>query len=214
VTHDDTVALVSFRIVGVDEFASEMVTKAGARGLTIEEVPIVYHERVGEEKPDSLSDGWRHVRFMLVNAPGYLFSIPGVVVGLLGALITAFVYGGMSIGSASFGTNSLIAGSLLVILGTQVASLGVFSAVASDPIRRPTDRITTRLADHVTLEQGAGLGLALYAAGAVYATVLITRWIASGFQVVPTTASTLLGFTAIVIGVQTVFLSFFLGSIR
>jgi glycosyltransferase involved in cell wall biosynthesis len=196
------------------EFASEMIMKAGARGLTIEEIPIVYHEREGEEKLDSLSDGWRHVRFMLVNAPGYLFSIPGVMLGLVGVFIMGVVYGGVSIGSAAFGTNSLIAGSLLVILGTQVASLGVFSAVASDPIRRPTDRITTWLADHVTLEQGAGLGLALYAAGAVYATVLITRWIASGFAAVPTTASALVAFTTIVIGVQTIFFSFFLGSIR
>jgi hypothetical protein len=191
-----------------------MVMKAGARGLTIEEVPIVYHEREGDEKLNSFSDGWRHVRFMLLNAPGYLFSIPGVVLGLLGALIMAFVYGGVSIGSASFGTNSLIVGSLFVILGTQVASLGVFSAVASDPIRRPTDRISTWLTENVTLEQGAALGLGLYVAGAVHATILVIQWISSGFQAVPSTGSTLLGFTAIVIGVQTVFFSFFLGSIR
>ncbi len=66
------------------EFASEMIMEAGARDLTIEERPITYHEREGEATLESFQDGWRHVRFMLVNAPGYLFSIPGILMSQSG----------------------------------------------------------------------------------------------------------------------------------
>jgi len=58
------------------EFASEMVIKAGKRRLRVSEVPIVYHPRVGESKLNSFRDAWRHVRFMLVHSPGFLFLLP------------------------------------------------------------------------------------------------------------------------------------------
>ncbi|MDX1748146.1 MAG: glycosyltransferase family 2 protein, partial [Halobacteriales archaeon] len=69
------------------EFASEMVMEAAARDLEIAELPITYHERKGEATLESFRDGWRHVRFMLMNAPGYLFSVPGALMVLLGSLL-------------------------------------------------------------------------------------------------------------------------------
>jgi len=75
------------------EFASEMIMDAGAKDLEIVEVPIVYHEREGEETLESFRDGWRHVRFMLVNAPGYLFSVPGLLLTIFGvAVMTIATY--------------------------------------------------------------------------------------------------------------------------
>ena len=53
------------------EFASEMIMKAAVNGLRIKEVPITYHERVGEATLESFSDGWRHVKYMLLNAPNF-----------------------------------------------------------------------------------------------------------------------------------------------
>ena len=72
------------------EFASEMVIKAGKRRLRIEEVPIGYRVRIGESKLSRFSDAWRHIRFMLVYSPAFLFVLPGgiaAVAGLVGLIV-------------------------------------------------------------------------------------------------------------------------------
>lgn len=196
------------------EFASEMIMEAGARGLEITEVPIIYHEREGEETLESFSDGWRHVRFMLENAPSYLFSIPGLVLGIVGALVMTVAYSGLTTGGVTLGIHSMIAGSLLAITGYQVMSLGIFSAVGTDPIRKPADPVTTLVTESLSLERGAALGLGIFAAGATYAGVLTYTWISSGFGSVAFTMASLIAFTAIVIGLQTLFSSFFLSIVR
>ncbi|WP_276253314.1 glycosyltransferase family 2 protein [Halomontanus rarus] len=195
------------------EFASEMIMEAGAQDMTIEEVPITYHEREGEATLESFKDGWRHVRFMLVNAPGYLFSVPGVVLGLLGLVVMGLAVTGTSIGSATLGIHSMIAGSLLVIAGYQVVSLGVFASVASNPIQKPSDPVTNLVTESLSLERGATVGLALLVAGGLYTGILISQWIADGFGSVAFTMGSLVAFTAIVVGLQTVFSSFFLGAV-
>ncbi|GAA0724695.1 glycosyltransferase involved in cell wall biosynthesis [Halorubrum trapanicum] len=196
------------------EFASEMIMDAGARDLQITEVPIIYHEREGEETLDSFRDGWRHVRFMLVNAPGYLFSVPGMLLTAFGAAVLLIAHAGIDIGAMTLGIHSMIAGSLFSILGVQVGSLGVFATVASDPIQKPNDAVTSWITEYATLERGASAGLAVFTVGAVYASWLIIDWALSGFGSVPFTTSSLLAFTAIVIGVQLVFSSFFLSSVN
>ena len=196
------------------EFASEMIMDAGAKDLQIVEVPIVYHERKGEETLDSFSDGWRHVRFMLVNAPGYLFSVPGLLLALFGVVVMTIAHTGVSLGAVTLGVNSMIAGSLFTILGVQVGTLGVFATVASDPIQQPTDGVTPWVLNYGTLERGATTGLVVFAAGAIYATWLIIDWIVGGFGAVPFTSNFLVSFTAIVIGVQLVFSSFFFSSVN
>lgn len=196
------------------EFASEMIMDAGARDLTIEEVPIVYHEREGEETLDSFRDGWRHVRFMLVNAPGYLFSVPGMLLTVFGAAVLLLASTGIELGQITLGIHSMIAGSLFTILGVQVGSLGVFATVAGDPIQAPTDTVTSWVTRHATLERGASAGLAIFILGAIYASWLVINWALTGFSALPFTMSSLLAFTAIVVGVQLVFSSFFLSSVN
>jgi len=137
------------------EFASEMIMDAGAKDLEIVEVPIVYHEREGEETLESFRDGWRHVRFMLVNAPGYLFSVPGLLLTIFGVAVMTIAHTGVALGEVTLGVNSMIAGSLSAIVGVQVGSLGVFATVASDPIQRPEDPITSWITQYATLERGA-----------------------------------------------------------
>jgi len=196
------------------EFASEMIMEAGAQDLQIAETPIIYHEREGEETLESFKDGWRHVRFMLVNAPGYLFSVPGLLLGLVGMAVMGIAATGMSIGDVTLGIHSLIAGSLMTIVGYQIGSLGVFAAVASDPIRKPADPITDWVINSLSLEHGATAGLAVFGVGGVYAATLVYEWISSGFASLSFTMSALIAFTAIVIGLQTVFSSFFLSAVN
>lgn len=195
------------------EFASEMIMEAGARGLTIEEVPITYHQREGEATLDSFRDGWRHVKFMLVNAPGYLFSVPAMVMTVVGLAVMALAFFDLSVGGMQFGIHSMIAGSLLAISGYQVGSLGVFASVAGDPVREGQHPVMGWLLERLRLEHGATLGLALFAGGSVYATYLVVQWLTSGFVELPLLMEDVVAFTAIVLGVQMVFSSFFMSTI-
>ena len=208
----DAYERMSLRSDGM-EFASEMIMEAGARDMDIVERPITYHERTGEATLDSFEDGWRHVRFMLLNAPGYLFSVPGLVVGLVGAALMLIAAAGVSLGGANFGVRTLLAGSLSVITGVQVASFGIYATIASDPIRRPTDPVTELVTEHLTLESGVLAGVGLFGLAATYATWMIVQWIVTGYQAVPTISASLLAFTGIVVGMQVVFGSFFVGII-
>ncbi|WP_276272965.1 glycosyltransferase family 2 protein [Haloarcula litorea] len=201
------------------EFASEMIMAASARGYRIEEVPITYHERVGEATLNSFRDGWEHLRFMLVNAPGYLFSVPGGVLATAGVVVMALAFFDIQLvgpggGPVWFGIRSMVAGSLLTIAGYQVASLGIFSTMTTDPIRRPSDPTTEWVLDHLTLERGLATGLLLFGVGVAYAGSLVVRWLLAGYNALPALTHDILAFTVVVIGIQTVFGSFFIGSIR
>jgi hypothetical protein len=150
---------------------------------------------------------------MLLNAPGYLFSVPGGVLSLVGLVIMAVAYSGVEIGGVGIGIHSMIAGSLLTLVGTQVGSLGVFATVASDPIRRPDDPITEGLLERVRLEHGATAGVLLFGAGAAYTAFLFGGWVSSGFSRLPLLMADIAAFTVIVLGIQLVFGSFFLSAI-
>ena len=212
VLSQDALDELNLRTTGM-EFASEMIMEAGARDLVIEEVPITYHEREGEATLDSFEDGWRHVKFMLQNAPGYLFSVPGFTMGSLGLVLMSAAY--FDIGAAGFtpGAHSLIAGSLLTLVGYQVASLGVFATVAGDPIRAPEDNVTTWISENLRLEQGATAGTAVFGVGTLYAVGLLGQWLSSGLSSLPFVMDAVIALTTIVLGVQIVFGSFFLSSI-
>jgi len=112
-----------------------------------------------------------------------------------------------------FGIHSMIAGSLLAIVGYQALHLGVFATIAGTSISEPKDRITTLIVEHVTLERGAVFGLSMLGTGAVYAAYLLAQWASSGFTDLPVLKSDTVAFTAIVLGVQTVFYSFFIETI-
>lgn len=196
------------------EFASEMIMEAGAQNLDIVEVPIVYHEREGEETLESFRDGWRHVRFMLVNAPGYLFSVPGLLLTIFGVAVMILAHTDAALGEVTLGVNSMIAGSLATIVGTQIGSLGVFATVASDPIQQPDDPLTTGITTYATLERGATAGVIVFAAGGAYASWLVGDWILNGFGAVPFTSAALIAFTGVVVGIQLIFSSFFLSTVN
>jgi len=195
------------------EFASEMIMDAAEKGMKIEEVPITYHERVGEATLDSFSDGWRHVKFMLTNAPGYLFTLPAAAFGVLGLLVIAASFQGLQVGEATFGLQTLIVGVLFAIVGYQVGTLALFSSVAANPIRQPSDPITNVIHDYFTLETGATFGVVVFALGAACLAYSVVAWTITGYAAVPPVEWNLVAMGGVVIGVQTVFNSFFLSLI-
>jgi len=193
------------------EFASEMIMDAGAKGLEIDEVPITYHERKGEATLSSFRDGWRHVKFMLTNAPTYLFSVPALLLCTLGVLTILISFFGSTVAGITFGTHTVIAGSLFTIVGYQIGTLALFSSVALNPVREQRDPITNQLRQYLTLERGAILGALLTVVGGGYAAYLVGQWVASGYVQRPFVGSEMLVFTLVVIGGQTIFSSFFFG---
>jgi hypothetical protein len=197
------------------EFASEMIMDATAKDLEIAEVPITYHEREGEATLESFRDGWRHVKFMLTNAPGYLFSLPGAALAVVGTVVMTLAFFAVDLslpgaGVVNVGIRSMVVGSLLAIVGYQAATLGVFSTLASDPIRRPSDPLTEWIVDHVSLEAGGLVGLGLLGVGGTYAAYILYRWLTVGYGALPALTHDVLAFTLIVLGLQTIFSSFFM----
>ena len=191
------------------EFASEMIMAASAAGLDIREAPITYHERTGEATLDSFHDGWRHVRFMLVNAPGHLFSWPGIALSSLGILTLSAALTN-AFGPNVLGLRSVMVGCLLIMSGFQVLNMGVFATIAGNPIQESTNRWNRLVREEVSLEHGISVGMLFSLVGAVYATWSLYQWVGSVFTELTTLTSDIIAFTAIVIGIQTVFQSFLL----
>jgi hypothetical protein len=192
------------------EFASEMVMDASARDVEIAEVPITYHERQGEETLESFRDGWRHARFMLLNAPGHLFTTPGLVATLFGLVTMAISVFGVDVGGVHFGLQTMIGGTLFTITGYQILCFGLFSSVAADPIREQEDPITVWACEHFRLEHGLGAGLLVSLAGVLGMSYLLVTGLLEGGRSLPSEVWTLLASTAVVLGVLTVFASFFM----
>jgi hypothetical protein len=133
--------------------------------------------------------------------------------GSVGVIVMLAVFAGVTVGGVSFGIHTVIAGALLTLVGYQVANLGVFATVASDPIQRSDDVITTTLIDRLNLERMATIGVVVWVAGVAYAGWLVVQWAATGFTQLPMTTGDVLAFTAIVIGLQTVFNAFFFSTV-
>jgi glycosyltransferase involved in cell wall biosynthesis len=186
------------------EFASEMLIAAAREGLRIVEVPITYHPRAGESKLRSFRDGWRHLRLLLLYSPMHLFTIPGVVMALLGLFLIAVLMGGpIRVGGLFVDFHFMFIGSLLAILGTQVALLGLFARAGIEGAPA-----------WFTLERGLVGGGLLLAAGMGANLVILMRWIGSGFGPLNAVRPAILALTLMAVGAQVLFSSFYLDLVR
>ncbi len=194
------------------EFASEMIIRAVWAGLRIKEVPITYYPRQGSEpKLKSFRDGWRHLKFMLLYAPSYLFILPGMFLFILGMVLVLLISAGISkFGFISLGIHSMIASSLLAITGYQLIFLGLAGKIYRAKMDMRNDGIAEFIVKRLSLEKGATIGLLIFLAGFVYTAYLVWKWVDSGFKDLPMLNQDVLAFTFLVIGLQTIFYSFFL----
>jgi len=120
-------------------------------------------------------------------------------------LLSAF---GVSLGNLTFSVHTAIAGSLLTIVGFQIGTLGLFSTIAGNPIKTPSERITHWITDTLRLEHGLTFGITLTALGSLYSAAMVSHWLSTGH--VPLVVPNLLAFTVIILGMQTIFNAFFL----
>jgi hypothetical protein len=199
------------------EFASEMVIKATLKSLRIAEVPITLH-RDGRSRPPHLKpwrDGWRHLRFMLLFSPRWLFIWPGLTLFLLGlALAVPLAIGPIAIGRIQFDTNTLLMSSMMTIVGLQILFFGVFTKLYS--VARgllPENRQLRKLLRLFSLERGIVAGLIVIAGGLGFLAAAILAWRSVGFGHLSYPQSLRLvipSVTCITLGVQIIFSSFFL----
>jgi glycosyltransferase involved in cell wall biosynthesis len=205
----DVLPELDLRTTGM-EFASEMVIRAAKAKLQIDQISIEYHPRGGESKLDSFRDGWRHLRFLLVHHPTALFVIPGMLLFLVGVVLSALVLGTVTISGYTFQLHSLIAGSLLVIVGVQLVGLGLAAHTYATYFMSYSDDWFDRARAHLSLEHGLLLGTAIVVAGIVFGVIVLIGWVNNGLGSLSHTDMTLTASTLVVVGVQIFFTSFLL----
>jgi glycosyltransferase involved in cell wall biosynthesis len=194
------------------EFASEMVFKAFRRKLAVTEIPIDYFPRTGESKLSSVSDAWRHVRFMLLYSPSWLYFVPGgllLLLGIAGMLVLAT--GPVDVLGRTWQIHTMLGFVALTLIGAQVIQLGLFARTYALTHFRERDALLERLRRRVRLEHGLLLGAALTLAGAGVLLAVFVRWGQAGFGPLADEYPTALGVTFFGLGVQTIFGSFFIG---
>ena len=199
------------------EFASEMVIKSTMKGLKIGQVPITLHKD-GRSRPPHLRswrDGWRHLRFMLLFSPRWLFLMPGLLLALVGfATMLAISYSQLSIGGFVLDAGTMAVFSMAGLVGTQLIAFALFTkvfAIAEGLL--PEDPRFARLFRFLTLEKGVILGIFILLAGFFLLFRAALFWKAAGFGPISYTENlrrVIPAVTLIATGGQVVFSSFFL----
>jgi glycosyltransferase involved in cell wall biosynthesis len=212
----EAILALDLRTTGM-EFASEMVVKATLHKLSITEVPTTL-SRDGRSRPPHLRswrDGWRHLRFLMLYSPRWLFLFPGIFLLLIGGTLMAWlIVGPHVVGGIIFDIHTLVYAALATALGYQSIIFALFTKVfAISESLLPADPRLARLFDYVTLESGLVSGFLMVAAGLALSIYAVVSWRAHFFG--PLNPSHTLRFVIpaallIQLGVQTALSSFFL----
>ncbi len=209
----DVYQRMDLRTTGM-EFASEFVIKAAKLGARMTEIPITLWPDKRGRPPHlrSFRDGWRHLRFMLLYAPNWLFLIPGGLLAVLGmALVCWLLPGQRQVGSIVFDIHTMLFGMVFVLLGVQIMSIGLFAKVFSY-----SERFVLRehslepVLKRVTLEQGLILGTVLALLGLAGDVWVFRQWAASGFGPLQQMRGVIFWSLWFFLGMQVIFSSFFL----
>ena len=199
------------------EFASEMVVKATLHGLRIAEVATTLRPD-GRNRPPHLKswrDGWRHLRFLLMYSPRWLFFYPGLALMGIGTVVSVLLlFGPLHIGTVVFDVHTLLYAAIAVILGFQCVAFAVFTKIfAISEKLLPEDPKMHQLSRFVKLETGLIVGVFLTIVGIAGAIYSFFSWEMTGFGPMEpgqTLRLVIPSVTFLMIGFQTILYSFFL----
>jgi hypothetical protein len=199
------------------EFASEMVVKAALHRMKMSEVPIVLHPD-GRDRPPhlrSFRDGWRHLRFLLLLCPLWLYLIPaGLLLGGGLAIMAWLTPGPRDLGGVILDVHTMLFGALGVVVGYQTLWLWAYAKVHGwTSGLLPAETFSLRAFRVLNLERGLLVGLGLLVTGIGLSVWLFSEWAGRDLgplEVQTTLRYALWGFLTVVLGVQTIFGSFFL----
>ncbi|HEY5298674.1 MAG TPA: glycosyltransferase family 2 protein [Verrucomicrobiae bacterium] len=203
------------------EFASEMVIKATLKKLKIAEVPVTL-SKDGRSRPPHLKpwrDGWRHLRFMLLFSPRWLFLVPGIFLSLLGIVFAARLsLGDFHIGGVQFNVGTLVVACMTIIVGFQLVAFAFFTkvfAIAEGLL--PDDPKLSRVLKIFTLEKGIIFSLLVLLGGIFLLAQAVWIWQQANYGILPSTEANLRRLipaaTLVVLGIQGIFSSFFMSAL-
>lgn len=199
---------LNLRTTGM-EFASEMVVKSTLNGLKITEVPTTLSPDGRSRKPHlrTWRDGWRHLRFLLLYSPRWLFLYPGFFLMIMGLISTIILL-------SSPRVHSLLYSATAIIIGFQLVNFAIFTKVyAIQEGLLPQDKKFLKFIDFFTLEQGLIFGTILFMLGGITSIFALFQWESVGFgslNPIFTMRLVIPSVTAIALGLQVIFASFFL----
>jgi Glycosyl transferase family 2 len=175
----DSLLALNLQATGM-EFASEMVVKATLAGQHVTEVPTTL-AKDGRSRPPHLHtwrDGWRHLRFLLLFSPRWLFFLPGLVLLAAGLAIGAVVVPHpFRVGAVTFDVDTLVAASAMVVIGFQSVLFWLFTQVyAGSEGFLPAEPKVTRLLERLSLERGLLLGAVIGLAGLAGLVASLVDW--------------------------------------
>jgi glycosyltransferase involved in cell wall biosynthesis len=199
------------------EVASEMVIKASMQHMKIAEVPVTLSPDGRSRAPHlrTWRDGWRHLRFMLLFSPRWLFLYPGLALLIAGVVVGALLETGPKrIGVATFDIHTLLLAGFACLIGYQLVVFAVFTKVfAMQQGFHPPNPTYTAMFRYINLETGLAAGALMLLVGVVGTVVAVLSWGAVGFGALDprlTMREVIPAAVLLTLGVQTVFASFFL----
>jgi glycosyltransferase involved in cell wall biosynthesis len=203
------------------EFASEMVVKATLHKMRIAEVPTTLSPD-GRSRPPHLRtwrDGWRHLRFMLLYSPRWLFLYPGILLMVLGLLTGLWLLpGARYVGPVSFDVHTLLYAALMILVGFQAVVFSILTKVfAINEGLLPVDPRLNRLLHFFKLEGGLVAGGLLLVVGLLGTILALRDWSLTTFGVLDPTVVLRLVIPAVlflVLGCEVILASFFLSVLR
>jgi len=207
---------MKLRAIGM-EFASEMVIKASLKGMRIAQVPVALRPD-GRSRPPHLRtwrDGWRHLRFMLLFSPRWLFLLPGLALFTAGLLAgAALEVGPVKVGRFGFDISTLLLAGFCCLIGYQLVVFAVFTKVfAMREGFHPPNPGYSQMFRYVRLETGLALGLLMAVLGTAGLILAVLSWQVLGFGALDPRATmreVIPAAVLLTLGVQTIFASFFL----
>lgn len=212
----DSFLKMDIRSTGM-EFASEMVVKASLLGMRVSEAPTTLKPDGRERRPHlrTWRDGWRHLRFLLMYSPRWLFLYPGMAMIIVGLAGCAWLLpGAKMVGSVRFDVHTLLYALMAVLLGFQLVAFGVFTKVfAISEGLLPDDPRFKKASRYITLETGLVTGVLLVMLGLGGSIFAVSGWAKGGFGSLNpehTLRVVMPSVFALTLGVQVVFNSFFL----
>jgi glycosyltransferase involved in cell wall biosynthesis len=212
----DAYERLALRTTGM-EFASEMVVKSSLLGQKMTEVPTTL-KKDGRSRPPHLKtwrDGWRHLRFLLMYSPRWLFLYPGLALMIVGLAVMAWLLPAeRPLGHMNLGVDTLAYMAAAVLLGFQLVFFGVAAKVfAISEGLLPEDESFARWFQYITLETGLIFGVLLVLVGIGIAVSSVVSWSHTGYGSLPPVQMmrrTLPAMLCLMLGTEICFASFFL----
>ncbi len=204
----DAIELLDLRTTGM-EFASEMVVKASLYKMKITEVPITLYPD-GRSRPPHLRswrDGWRHLRFLLLFSPRWLFLYPGTFLMLLGLIATIILLSSVKVHSLIYSTTAIIIGFQIVVFSMFTKAFAISEGLIPEDIR------LIRLLRNFSLEKGLIIGSLILLIGVVGSVYALKLWESTSFGTLnpsETMRVVIPSVTCLALGCQVIFSSFFL----